>query len=226
MHTEVQNCINKKDIKGLRYIFIDCLDVDPTFEKYKEDNIVCKNQMGFFEPYKELSMLTLDTTKWNMQYWERLKLDLEKNFSAKRFEHMINVAKVVYAEKIRRLQRERSVMQSKTESNTPMLKKQEQEIASSTAHSDVKKLSGKEQQEKMLEERRRQIEENNKQIAKKEQEQKKRLEEQKKKYSATNTETNRSVKTSVTSKEKPKKDLGIVLIMLAVAIIVFIMVIR
>lgn len=99
MHTEVQNCINKKDIKGLRYIFIDCLDVDPTFEKYKEDYIVCKNQMGFFEPYKELSMLTLDTTKWNMQYWERLKLDLEKNFSAKRFEHMINVAKVVYAEK-------------------------------------------------------------------------------------------------------------------------------
>lgn len=52
MHTEVQNCINKKDIKGLRYIFIDCLDVDPTFEKYKEDYIVCKNQMGFLNHTK------------------------------------------------------------------------------------------------------------------------------------------------------------------------------
>ena len=51
MHTEVKKCVADNDIKGLRYIFADALDVDPTFEKYKEDYAYCKTINGFFEPF-------------------------------------------------------------------------------------------------------------------------------------------------------------------------------
>ena len=42
MLTEVKKCIESNDIKGLHYIFVDSLDVDPTFEKYKSDYEYCK----------------------------------------------------------------------------------------------------------------------------------------------------------------------------------------
>ena len=37
MHNEVKKCVDSGNLKSLRYIFVDCLDVDPTFEKYVED---------------------------------------------------------------------------------------------------------------------------------------------------------------------------------------------
>lgn len=55
MLPEVKRCADSNDIKGLRYIFVDCLDVDPTFEKYKEDYEYCKHIPGFFEDYTEIS---------------------------------------------------------------------------------------------------------------------------------------------------------------------------
>lgn len=107
MLSEVEKCAQNHDIKGLRYIFADCLDVDPTFEKYREDYEFCKSITGFFDQYVELSLLLEDKNKWDMKYWEQLKIDLMKNFSCKRFEHMIQVAQVVYANKISRLLDER-----------------------------------------------------------------------------------------------------------------------
>ena len=107
MLAEIKKYADKRDMKGLRYIFVDCLDVDPTFEKYRADYEYCKSMDGFFESYNELHGIVSDQGKWNMQYWEQLKLDLMKNFSEKRFEHMIKVAKVVYAAKIERLLSER-----------------------------------------------------------------------------------------------------------------------
>lgn len=107
MLPEVKRCAESNDIKGLRYIFVDCLDVDPTFEKYKKDYEYCKNVPGFLENYKEISTLTNDTSMWNKKYWETLKTDLLKNFSEKRFQHMIDVAKVVYADKIQKLSKSR-----------------------------------------------------------------------------------------------------------------------
>ena len=47
----VKKCMDEGDITGLRYIFLDSLDVDPTFEKYKEDYEVCRHLDGMFEPY-------------------------------------------------------------------------------------------------------------------------------------------------------------------------------
>ena len=114
MHKEVRKCVADNDIKGLRYIFADALDVDPTFEKYKEDYAYCKTINGFFEPFIECTRLSFDKNQWNRKYWNQLKMDILKNFSEKRYEHMIQVAQIVYAEKIQRLQKERSMQKKNT----------------------------------------------------------------------------------------------------------------
>ncbi|MCI9094155.1 MAG: hypothetical protein HFF36_10300 [Coprobacillus sp.] len=103
----VKKCIDTGDIKALRYIFLDSLDIDPTFEKYEEDYNICKNLKGMFEPYIELTPLSKIHSDWNIDYWVKIKFDQKKNFSEKRFNHMKEVAKVVYSQKIERLQAER-----------------------------------------------------------------------------------------------------------------------
>ena len=107
MFAQVKKCIDNNDIKGLRYVFYDSLDVDPTFEKYRADYEICKGIQGFFEPYTELTPLSENRGSWDLNYWYSLKRDLEKNFSLKRFEHMRTVATVVFAQKSKQLEDER-----------------------------------------------------------------------------------------------------------------------
>lgn len=113
----VKKCVESGDVKGLRYIFLDSLDVDPTFEKYKDDYDECKKIEGLFEPYEELTGFSLNQSEWDMDYWDNLKYDQKQNFSEKRFEHMKEVAKVVNAEKVERLLAERAAKQAKNEEN-------------------------------------------------------------------------------------------------------------
>ena len=113
MSSIVKKCADSGDIRGLHYIFVDCLDVDPTFEKYKSDYDYCKNISGFLEPYQELTPFTYDKNNWNTEYWQRLKTDLTKNFSDERFQHMIQVASVIYADKIA------SLIKGRSAANTP-----------------------------------------------------------------------------------------------------------
>lgn len=115
MLKEVKKCADMKDIKGLRYIFVDSLDVDPTFEKYEQDYNFCKGLSGFFDDYMELTRLKENSDEWDATYWNLLKRDLTKNFSQIRFEHMIQVAKVVYSEKIVRLVSERKIRKAELE---------------------------------------------------------------------------------------------------------------
>lgn len=115
MITGVKKCIDEGDIAGLRYIFLDSLDVDPTFEKYKADYAVCRNLEGMFVPYTELTPLSSLQSDWDMEYWVKIKFDQKKNFSEKRFEHMIEIVKVVHADKIERLLAERTAKQAKIE---------------------------------------------------------------------------------------------------------------
>lgn len=107
MNIEIKKCADANDIKGLRYIFVDCLDVDPTFESYKEDYEYCKNIRGLFVGFEEITPLRYNSSEWDEDYWVKLKVDLIKNFSEKRFNHMLEVAKVVKADKVKRLQQER-----------------------------------------------------------------------------------------------------------------------
>lgn len=103
MLAEVRKCADNHDIKGLRYIFVDALDVDPTFDTYREDYEYCKMIPGMFDEHVNIGPVVSDKSRWTTEYWEQLKLDLMKNFSEKRFEHMRLVAQVVYANKVSRL---------------------------------------------------------------------------------------------------------------------------
>lgn len=106
MLAEVKKCADSNDIKGLHYIFVDCLDVDPTFEKYSADFEYCKSINGFLVSHINITPVK-NKENWDKLYWEQLKLDLMKNFSEKRFTHMRDVAKIIYADKVYRLQQER-----------------------------------------------------------------------------------------------------------------------
>jgi len=108
MLADVKKYAENHDIKGLRYIFMDSLDVDPTFEKYRDDYNYCKSIEGMFDSYQDMTPLIDDRSQWTRMYYDKLKSDLSKNFSEKRFEHMIRVAKVVYADKVIRLEQERN----------------------------------------------------------------------------------------------------------------------
>lgn len=106
MHEEVKKFADAGDVKSLKYIFVDCLDVDPTFEKYLDDYNYCAKK-GLFEPHKNLNDFSNRQADWNDNYWQILKRDLLKNFSRERLDHMRKVAPVVFADKVARLQRER-----------------------------------------------------------------------------------------------------------------------
>ena len=114
MHDRVKQLADIGDVKGLKYIFVDALDVDPTFELYQEDYAYCRSK-GRFEPYQELTPLTHDQKEWTMDYWVQLKTDLLKNFSEKRLMHMKEVAQELKANKIRRLTEERRLRKEESE---------------------------------------------------------------------------------------------------------------
>lgn len=106
MHEEVKKFADGGDIKSLKYIFVDCLDIDPTFEEYLDDYNYCVKK-GLFERHEQLRGMTDRQADWNDNYWQILKRDLLKNFSHERLDHMRKVAPVVLANKVARLKRER-----------------------------------------------------------------------------------------------------------------------
>lgn len=179
MLAEVKKCAENNDIKGLRYIFLDSLDVDPTFEKYREDYEYCRNMEGFFEIYRDLNEMFEDNSRWTLAYWEQLKMDLMKNFSEKRFNHMIRVAQVIYAEKIARLVRERKGNQEVKEIGSVVQKQAVVDnmksigiVAENTGVISNAEL----QQQRMLEAKRKALEEENRRIEAQQRAQRERIE--------------------------------------------------
>lgn len=53
MNTEIKNYADSGDIKSLKYIFVDALDVDPTFVRYEEEYNYCKSVPGLLESHIE-----------------------------------------------------------------------------------------------------------------------------------------------------------------------------
>ncbi len=108
MNIEIKNFADSRDLKSLKYIFVDSLDVDPTFVRYEEEYNYCRAIPGLLERHVELTPFTQDTSRWNEDYWTSLKMDLIKNFSDIRMTHMREVAKVLLADKVQRILAERS----------------------------------------------------------------------------------------------------------------------
>lgn len=225
MLAEVKKCIESKDIKGLHYIFVDSLDVDPTFEKYNEDYEYCKGINGFLEPHVDITPF-LSSERWNEKYWVQIKMDLMKNFSEKRFSHMREVAKVIYSEKIKRLELERERLELH---NQEAEKKQKEQMARIQTvrqkdNASANKLSvvtsqildAEKAQKERLEEKHRAIELHNQEVEKKQKEQMARIQAARQK--------DKEIKNNKSYVETPKKATGAVTAVVVIIAIILIIV--
>lgn len=225
MLAEVKKYVENHDIKGLRYIFVDCLDVDPTFEKYKTDYEYCKSVDGMFDSHQELTGLTADESRWTMQYWERLKLDLMKNFSEKRFEHMVKVAKVVYADKVARLLNERKEKAvSPKQEPAPTVSQTEHHMPTEPVSVEKapkpKFVSEAELQEKRIAERKRELETEYQRVEAEEEAKKAKREAARRE--ALDKQNNANSSNDRNGDDSSKKVMGIVLAIVAIVVIVLI----
>lgn len=169
MNTEIKKYADSGDIKSLKYIFVDSLDVDPTFVRYKEEYNYCKSIPGLLESHVELTPFRANKTDWNEEYWTSLKMDLVKNFSDRRMSHMREVAQVFLADKVQRILAERAT--SNSVPNTPIAKAepvsasaQKTEYAAPKAAEPVGQAysSKAAEQKRQLEEEKRKLEAENK----------------------------------------------------------------
>lgn len=158
MNAEIKQYADSGDIKSLKYIFVDSLDVDPTFVRYEEEYNYCKSIPGLLEDHIELTPFKASKADWNEEYWTSLKMDLLKNFSDRRMSHMREVAKVFLAEKVQRILAERAA--TNAVQDKPFTK---EETATAPAHEEAKVVSQAtepvRQTTSMAEEQARQLEE-------------------------------------------------------------------
>lgn len=217
MLKEINRYIENNDMIGLRYIFLDCLDVDPTFEKYKEGYDRVKTIDGFFEDYVEIHPLIEEQEKWNEDYWIQLKNDLRENFSEKRFMHMRKVAKVYFSDKISKLQLQRQWMEEENKKLEQRIEEQrrvaqkiieQREKNKKISYSNEGKISVAEEDKIRLEQRKKELEAANKEAERIIEKQKQKVENQKKEY----------------ARNQSKKDKEIALV-LGIAIIIIIAII-
>ena len=228
MHEDVRKYADSNDIKGLRYIFVDCLDVDPTFEKYAEDFEYCKKKAGLFDPHRELMPMTENQSVWNDDYWVQLKMDLLKNFSYERFEHMRQVALVYYAEKIARItkerkererqleERNRQVMQERMQSQNERPQESEPVQENVTGGVESAGRSQREEQERRLAEKRRQLEQERQRSLERERREKEQLEKRR--------ADDRKTTSSSMENFDSKKVVGVVLVVVIIIVILLIIV--
>lgn len=154
MKKEVKELIDNRDINRLKYIFVDALDVDPTFDNYIEIFNCCKEN-NIFERYVELTPFVMEKADWNEDYWSILKDDLLSNFSDKRIEHMREVAKVVLYDKYKAIVKEREnnkVEHGKDRTKNDSLLNNILQENSNMSTSSYQRRSKTEQQAKELEE--------------------------------------------------------------------------
>ena len=165
MDKKIKQYADAGDLTSLKYIFVDSLDVDPTFEQYEEAYDYCKSIPGLLEQHTELTPFISDASQWTETYWAKLKMDLKKNFSDQRMSHMRKVAKVFLADKAQRILKERQAT-SKSTTTTPM---QTAPHASTRPASPAPKVQStvpsEAEQEKTLQEERQRIKAENRRMA-------------------------------------------------------------
>lgn len=123
-HKSVELAVEKGDISSLKYIFRDCLDGDPTFKKYQEDYDYCVQHGVLFEPHEDLHPMV--TSHIDDEYWIQLKDDFMQNPSKERLEHMKDVAKILYKDRIARIQAEEKEREERAKAVAEAEEKQKQ----------------------------------------------------------------------------------------------------
>lgn len=220
VYREVKKCADNGDIRGLRYIFLSCLDVDPTFKEYERAYEDYQNTLGLFVAHTDENLMKLKENNvdgsWNLEYWNQLKKDLLENFSQKRFEHMREVAKVVYKDKICRIEEKRHQLDKPHVTTMKEKKQNEGSIGAAlkpNVYSEAQRLINErlERESRDKERKQKEIEEQNARIEERQQKEAERRE----RMQPYNNEIQGS------GSVERKKVMGVVLVIVAVMIIVF-----
>lgn len=127
MHNEIKQAINNGKGSDLRYFFVDSLDIDPSFASYQEDFDYCLKHT-VFDYHRELTPFCNNKADWNKDYWLKLKVDLQENFSVERMRHMIAVAKVIYKDKIKQSRLNNTIVESPAETKINYLDNHEKKV--------------------------------------------------------------------------------------------------
>jgi hypothetical protein len=162
MDKKIKQYADQGNLTELKYIFVDSLDIDPTFESYEESYNYCKSIPGLLEQYVELTPFESDPSQWTEAYWGKLKMDLKKNFSDQRMSHMRKVAKVLMAEKVQRLTRDRQAAAAQPAA-APAQPKRPVSTASTTPKFQSQ-LPSSEEQTRKREEEKKQLEAENQRV--------------------------------------------------------------
>lgn len=218
MDIRIKSYADNRDLKELKYIFVDALDVDPTFVRYEEEYNYCKSIPGLLESHIELTPFRQDKNRWDEAYWTSLKMDLVKNFSDRRMMHMKEVAQVFLAEKITRILKERDAVVTSPSIVSPVVPKVEEKADPVVTTNATSSISRAEQEKRELEEAKRKLEEENRRTEAVRQAEAKRIEQQRRIHQ-TSTQT-------MPSGDSSKKAIGIAVAVLAVAAVVLILVLK
>lgn len=223
MDIQIKNYADSKNIKELKYIFVDALDVDPTFVRYEEEYNYCKSIPGLLEPHIELTPFIQDKSRWDETYWTSLKTDLIKNFSDQRMMHMKEVAQIFLSEKVQRILAERCAVPSPSEASTTapttvstIQEEKTEEIPAPISKAET--ISREEQQKREIEAERRRIEEDNRRALEAEKADAERIKRQQQihNFAAQKRQTG----------TPSKKAIGIAVAALAVAAVILILVLK
>lgn len=221
MDQKIKQYADARDLTSLKYIFVDSLDVDPTFEQYKEAYDYCKSIPGLLEQHIELTPFTNDVSQWTETYWSKLKMDLKKNFSDQRMSHMRKVANVLLADKVQRILKER---QATSKPATTVLAQSVPPVAKHPVNTAPKvqfSVPSEAEQKKTLRKVRQSLEDENKRIT---EEQKAKECAVAAKVAALEKENKRFERQQkLENGELPKKAVGIAIAVVAVAVILFIL---
>ena len=218
MDIRIKNYADARDLKELKYIFVDALDVDPTFVRYEEEYNYCKSIPGLLEDHIELTPFRQDKSRWDEAYWTSLKMDLVKNFSDRRMMHMKEVAQVFLAEKITRILKERDAAVAPPSITSSPVPKIEIKVEPASTTNAVPSISRAEQEKRDLEEAKRKLEEKNRRTEAVRQAEAKRIEQQRRIHQTTTQTT--------PTGDSSKKAIGIAVAVLAVAAVVLILVLK
>lgn len=218
MDIQIKNYADARDLKSLKYIFVDALDVDPTFVRYEEEYNYCKSIPGLLEPHMELTPFVKDKTRWDENYWTNLKTDLVKNFSDRRMMHMKEVAQVFLAEKVQRILTERDAAAVRPVTITPPVVNDVISEPFDTPATKNSSISRAEQERRDLDEAKRKLEEENHRTEAERQAKVRQLEQQKKLHQE---------QTQIASDgDSPKKVIGIAVAAIAVAAVVLVLILK
>jgi len=218
MDTQIKKYADDRDLKSLKYIFVDALDVDPTFVRYEEEYNYCKDIPGLLEPYTELTPFIQDKAYWNEKYWASLKMDLLKNFSDRRMMHMKDVAQVFLAEKVQRILSERNAAAVHSVRATPSSANEAKPESVTTSISNTPNISRAEQEQRELHEAKKKLDEENRRIEAERQAKARQLEQQRKLH--------QKQAQSIPTGSSSKKAIGIAVAAVVVAAVILILLLK